>query len=375
MLTATPRAQIAMLRDHIIGVSPSLAKKYTTSMKLNLHKQMTNQEIADVLEFISQVLKAQGANRFRAGAYENAAAAIKVYPKELRDMFLSDPDFDKVPGVGETLNQKLTELFTTGNIKALQQYVAEVPAGTYPLVQVHGIGGKKALKLALQFGLDNEETAIAQLLTIAKQGQIRDLPGFGEKSEADIIEQLERHTAGQQRMSYNSARQIADKLIEQLTPCPDITRIEALGSLRRHAATVGDVDLGIAVKDMGRVKIYVKNLSIVKNVVVAGGELMRVFLDDSTQVDIKVSTDDKWGAFLQHFTGSKEHNIRLREYALDRNMSLSEHGIKRLDPVTKQEIELLTFTSEEEFYYTLGLEWVPPEERVGGEEIKKYQIK
>ena len=344
-------------------------------MQLKLSRQMTNEEIAEVLEFISQVLKAQGANRFRAGAYENAAASIRIYPKQLHDMFLTDPDFDKIPAVGETLTEKLTELFTTGNVKALQKYVENVPAGTYPLVQVHGIGGKRALFLAQHFNLNEENTTIGDLLKHAQAGHIAGLPGFGEKREKEIIQQLTEFSQGKKRMPYSIARQIADTIIGYLIKCEDITKIETLGSLRRQSPTVGDVDLGIAVKDIGRVKIFVNNVKIVKNVVVAGDGLIRVFLDDGTQVDIKVSSDEEWGSFLQHFTGSKEHNIKLREFALEKNLSLSEHGIKVLNPDTKQEIEMIRFSDEGEFYKALDLQWIPPQERVGADEIQQYLLK
>ncbi len=342
-------------------------------MKLKLHKHMTNEEISEMFEFISAMLKAKGEDRFRVSAYDNAAATIKIYPKQLHEMFLTDPDFDDVPGVGKILNQKLVELFTTGNIKALQEYVVNIPSGVYPLVKVHGIGGKKALNLATRFNLDDEATALATLLAHAKAGEIHDLPGFGEKSEQDIIGQLERHQ-DKPRMSYETAQQIANTLIEELQLCEDIAKVEALGSLRRKSTTVGDVDLGIAVKDMGRVKNYVKSMKSVRNVTVEGEGLIRIFLHDGTQVDIKVSSPTEWGAFIQHFTGSKEHNIKLREFALNQDKSLSEHGIKITDTISGEKI-VKTFASEEDFYNDLGIQWIPPEERLGKDEIKRYSIK
>jgi DNA polymerase (family X) len=342
-------------------------------MKLQLHKHMTNEEISDVFEFISELLKAEGANRFRVSAYENAAATIKIYPKQLHEMFLSDPDFNDIPAVGKTLNEKLVELFTTGNIKALQKYVTDVPDGVYPLVKVHGIGGKRALFLATHFNLNEEKTALKTLLEHAKAGDIQNLPGFGEKSEQDIIEQLEHHQE-KPRMTHEAAQAIADKLMGLLKQCEDIVTVETLGSLRRGTPTVGDVDLGIAVKDMGRVKNYVKTMDSVRNITVEGEGLIRIFLTDGTQVDIKVSSPVEWGAFIQHFTGSKEHNIKLREFALEQGKSLSEHGIKITDDISGEKIVKI-FADEKDFYNDLGLEWIPPEERVGKDEIKRYQMK
>lgn len=340
-------------------------------MQLVLHRKMSNQELSEVLNFISGVLALRKANPFRVRAYQNAAAVIEQYDRQLHEMFLTDPDFDKIPGIGDTLQTKLTELFTTGNIKAFQEYVSDIPAGTYVLDKVPGLGVKKAYKLATLFHLDNADTALADLLEVAKAGKIRDIEGFGEKSEADIIEAL-KFRIDKKRLPLAEAMAVATELLAELRQCPAVTRAEALGSLRRQLETVGDIDLGIAVSDIEIVKNYIKQLPHVKKVLVAGDQMIRVMLHDNHQVDIKVATPEEWGAFLQHFTGSKEHNIRLREFALKQGKSLSEHGIKVTDKegATHQE----KYPDEESFYLALGLNWIKPEDRVGRDEITKAKL-
>lgn len=330
-------------------------------MHLPLKKDLSNQEIADVFNFIAGVLALQKANPFRSRAYLNAASVIEQLEQPLSEMFLTNPDFDDLPGIGDTLQQKLVELFTTGNVKALQEYVADIPASVFVLDKVHGLGVKRGYVLAKAFHLDNADTAITDLIALAQAGKIRDLEGFGEKSEADILAALQAHVT-KKRLPYAVAKKIADQLVAELKECPDIAHIEVLGSLRRQLETIGDVDIGIAVKDMGRVKEFVKNMKSVKRIVVAGDQLMRVQLQDGNQVDIKVATPEEWGSFLQHFTGSKEHNIRLRELAIKQGKSLSEHGIK-------ENGQLKLFEDEKSFYADLGLPWIPPQDRVGGAEL------
>ncbi|HYD35595.1 MAG TPA: hypothetical protein VD999_06000 [Vitreimonas sp.] len=339
-------------------------------MQLTLHKHMTNQEIADLFNFIAGVLALKDSNVFRSRAYQNAATVIEQYPQPLHEMFLNNPDFDKLPGIGDTLSEKLGELFTTGSIKAFEKYVADLPAGMWPLFKLPGIGVKKAFVLAVHFKLDDEATALSKILEHAQQGEIRQLEKFGEKSEKDLISIIESYKP-KNRLPYMEAKQVADELKAELEKCEAISRVDVLGSLRRQSPTVGDIDLGIATDNMDLVKSFVKNMKIVKRVAAAGEQLIRIVMTNDYQADIKVSTPDEWGAFLQHFTGSKEHNIKLRELALKQGKSLSEHGIK--EEHNGQQI-LKKFADEEAFYKYLGLRWIEPSKRAGGEEIDQAKL-
>jgi len=349
-------------------------------MQLPLSQQMSNEEIAQAFSFISQVVGIDPKNANRARAYEEAGVVIHQLNHELVAYFArlkkADPKtaatefakaVDQLPGIGSSIAAKLVELFTTGQIQSFQKYVKELPAGMYPLMQLYSIGAKKALKLATEFHLDNPANAIPFLLTVAKEGKVRELAGFGAKSEQDLIDVLQQQYH-KGRIPVKQARQIAEQVQQALEKSKQVTQVSPLGSLRRGAETVGDVDLGVVAKDVLLLKTAIKEFPFVKKVLVAGDNMIRVILKDNFQVDIKLSPADEWGSFIQHFTGSKEHNIRLRELALKKDLSLSEHGIK-----IKQTGEMKKFADEKEFYHFLGFHLIPPAERVGGGEFEKYQ--
>lgn len=338
-------------------------------MKMSLSKNSTNQEIATALEFIAGVLDLQGANKFRVRAYDNAATVISQLDTSLKQMVNQKKDLTKIQGIGTTLAEKFEELFKTGSIKAFEEYTKEIPVGTYSLSQLHGLGVKKAYKIASAFNLENESVALNKTKQLALNNKIRNLDGFGEKSETDLITMIDNFTQ-KKRMPYNKARLIADNFIEQLKESDSILKAVALGSLRRKSNTIGDIDIGIITDNIGLVKSHVKSMKNVKRVSVSGSQLLRVFLNIDVQIDIKVSNQEEWGAFLQHFTGSKEHNIKLREFALKQGKSLSEHGIKKTASG-----EMTYYHTEEAFYDALRLNWIPPQDRIGRDEIESALIK
>lgn len=343
---------------------------------------MSNQEISRVFAFIGHVIGMQPGNHFRARAYDEASVIIAQLPYELSDKFAQlekelpgavaetfKQELDELPGVGDAISSKLTELFTTGNIEAFQKYVLEVPAGMYPLMQLHGIGAKKAFKLAVQFNLDTPETAVTELLTKAKHGLIRDLEGFGEKSEKALIESLEsQHQKA--RIPRDQALEVAERVKSALEDSPEIEDIAFLGSLRRGSETVGDIDVGVATKNPQKAVEAISQLPFVKRTLLSGEGLVSIVVDPGWQVDIKLSHPDDWGSFIQHFTGSKQHNIQMRERALKMGYSLSEHGVKMKDTG-----EIKHFASEEAFYNFLGLKHIPPAERIGKDELHTYILK
>jgi DNA polymerase (family 10) len=353
-------------------------------MKLPLNKKMSNEELKEVFSFISQVLGMDEQNRYRARAYEEAADIVHHLDYQLLDRFqdlhqeheleLADKKFhkqlEKLPGIGEAIADKLVELFSTGNIKAFQKYVKDMPGGMYPLVQLHGIGAKKGYKLAKQFNLNNPQTAIAELLTKAKHGQVQGLTGFGEKSERQLIAALEKQHQ-KARIPHDEAVRVAKQLEKVIRGEKSVKKVICLGSLRRGEKTVGDIDLGVATNDPKAVVSHViDNLKILKRVLVAGENLLSVVVTNEWQADIKFTNEQEWGSFIQHFTGSKQHNIKLREYAMKKGLSLSEHGIK-----IKETDQLKKFADEEEFYKFLGFKHIPPKERTGGDELDKYSLK
>jgi DNA polymerase (family 10) len=334
-------------------------------MQLNLRKDLSNQEIADLFEFIAAVLIVKQANPYRIRAYEVAGYAISQLPIDIVDMIRQHESIDEIPGIGEAISQKLHELVKTGHITAFEEYVQDIPAGMKSLLQVRGIGPKTAFLFSSLFHLHNEATALDEVKKLCEQHQISQLEHFGEKSENAILQAINDFKSTHNRLSYPIAKQQADELIGLLKKCSGIDKIEALGSLRRQSSTVGDIDLGLTVTNLDQVKSYVKNIANVKRVISIGDQMMRLILKNDLQVDLKIVPNAEWGSFIQHFTGSKAHNIKLREYANKLGYSLSEHGIKSIS-----DHEIITFTDEKEFYQFLKLKWIPPQDRKGEAEIE-----
>lgn len=346
---------------------------YYGIMKLKLTKTMTNGQIAEVFKFISEILGLEEGNLFRTKAYQEAAEVIAQWNEPLVDIYADHTDeeilqvFIDMPGIGEGIAKKLVELFSTGKIKSFAKYVEELPEGMFELCQVAGIGAKKAYRICSQLPV-HADRPLADVLALAKEGRIRKLEGFGEKSEAELIKAIENYQASC-RMPYEEANRLAEEIVWELKKDANLEKIEVLGSLRRKNSSIGDIDLGIVTNDLAATKEFVKNFKLAKRSVILGDGLMRLQLKNGHQVDIKVSPLNEWGSFLQHFTGSKEHNIKLRRFALSKGFSLSEHGI-----LIKATNEVLTFANETKFYNHLGLNLIPPAERIGGDEIERYQL-
>lgn len=350
-------------------------------MQLPLHPQMSNEEISQVFKFIGQILGMDEKNRFRARAYEEAGVVIHQLSEPLKDRLAKfqqqDPStakekfmaqLDELPSIGESISAKLFELLSTGKIKAFAKYTADLPGGMYPLVQLYGIGPKRALKLSQEFKLNNPDTAIEVLLKALKQGKLENVEGFGEKSTQELIKILEEQHQ-KSRIPRKQALEVANKLKQALLKIPQVKEIIFLGSLRRETATVGDLDFGAIITSLAPVKKAISQLKQVKRVLAAGENVIRFILTNAWQVDLKLSTPEEWGSFIQHFTGSKEHNIRLREFAMAKDLSLSEHGIKN-----KKTGKTKKFSTEKDFYHFLGLKLIPPQERIGKDEIEEYKI-
>ncbi len=310
-------------------------------------------------------MEIKGENKFGIRAYQNAMAAIDNLTSSVYDLW-ENGRLNEIAGVGAALQQHLTELFTKGVVTEWNNKKKDLPDGMFALLVLRGVGSKTAFKLAQHFKLNNREEALAKIKEIALNHEIQKLPGFGEKSEKDIlesIEQLKKSKNEKQRTLLVHAEEIATRVIEHLKQIPEVKQAYALGSLRRRAATVGDLDIAVASDDPEKVISHFVTFQEIKNIESQGDRMSTVILGNDTQVDVLVSDTNSYGSMLQHFTGSKQHNIKLRQHALDLGFSLSQYGMKHKG-------ELLKFSSEEKFYAQLGLQWVPPELREGKTEIE-----
>ncbi len=309
-------------------------------------------------------MEVKGYDKFRTRAYQNAIAAIDNLTMSVYELW-ENGRLSEIPGVGASLSGHIDEIFTVGKAKEFETLKENLPAGMFALLAVRGIGSKTAFKLAETFKLHDRETAIDMVKKAATEGKIREIPGFGIISEKDILEailELKKHKSVKERLLLVRAEEIVDRILNYMKKLDCVERIDALGSYRRRSPTVGDLDFAVATENGKEVIEHFVKFPEIKEVLSEGDKKASVVLHNGVQVDIMVSKKSSYGALLQHFTGSKQHNILLRTFALERGMSLSEKGIlvgKRLKEYEK----------EESFYKKLGLEYIPPELRHGQDEI------
>lgn len=329
---------------------------------------MTNLELAELLRKVAAAYQILDENRFKIIAYERAADSIEHLTSEAKDMW-DDGKLGEVPGIGEAIAKHLDELFRTGRITHFDAVMKRVPQAVFPLLLIPGIGPKKAYRLVTQLAINNEENAVHALEVAAQNNKIAPIEGFGEKSQEDILAAIQTYKRGaikENRMELSLADSIAQDVIayiKKLGPSV-VEKIDVLGSLRRHVSTIGDIDIAVATnKPEIVVSHFVKYPH--QKLIEKGPTGASLLLHNGKQVDLRVQEPDSYGAMLQYFTGSKNHNIKLRSYGLTKGKSLNEYGVK--DVKTGR---MRSFQTEEEFYKELGLSWIPPELREDKGEIE-----
>lgn len=334
---------------------------------------MTNQEIAQLLKKVSAAYQILGENRFRIIAYDKAADSIEHLTTDINDYWIAGT-LGEIAGVGKTIAEHIDEILKTGKNKHWESVFAKVPEAVFPLLFVPGIGPKKAYALVTILKLKNEKTAIIDLEKAAKAGKIEPLDGFGKRSQDVILEAIAAFKKGQikeNRMPLPYADAVATEVINYVSQGGHCLRINVLGSLRRKAATIGDIDIAVATNVPD--KVIDRFISFPhQKLIEKGPSGATILLSNGKQVDLRVQTPRAYGAMLQYFTGSKQHNIALREYALTKGLSLSEHGIKDIKTG-----KVRVFETEEQLYHHLGLEYIEPELREGRDEItmaKKHSL-
>ncbi len=327
---------------------------------------MTNGEIAALLRKVSAAYQIRNENRFKIIAYDRAADSIEHLTKPLRDI-QEEGKLEEIPGVGRGIADSLDELLRTGRVRHFEEELGKVPEAVYPLLLVPGLGPKKAYRLVHELGLSSAKTAVSDLKKAVQGGRVASLEGFGERSEEVILSAIDAYERGaikENRMVLPEADAIAQEVLAHLRKHPAVKKADVLGSLRRKMATIGDVDISVAT-DKGEAVVE-HFLSFPHDKVIDKGPSGATFLTASGhQVDMRVQKPEGYGAMLQYFTGSKNHNIQLRAHALTHGLSLSEHGIKSVKTG-----KLTRYATEEEFYKKIGLPWIPPELREDKGEIE-----
>ena len=331
---------------------------------MSVHK-FTNSEIIQILKEVVAAMEVKGDTFFKVRAYHTAIASIDTLTNSVLELW-ENKRLGEIPGVGQALIDHLNELFTTGKVREFEKKKEGLPEGMFELIGLRKVGAKTAFKLASAFGLKHRETALEEVKSLASAGKIRELDGFSEKSEANIldaIENLKMHKSEKKRTLLAVAEKVVERIKSYMEENPAVEYCEAMGSFRRRAATIGDLDFAVASENIEETIAYFLKFPEIKEVLSQGDKKASVVLKNDLQVDLRVIQKKELGSMLQYFTGNMQHNVILRQYALQNGMSLSEYGIKY-----KEKLE--EFAHEEDFYKRLGLQYIPPELRHGRNEVE-----
>jgi DNA polymerase (family 10) len=318
-----------------------------------------NADIAAVFEEIADLLEIRGDNPFRIRAYRNAARTVSEFPRDLQTLVKQGEALPKLPGVGTDLEAKIREICTTGTCAALEKLHREMPAAITELLKIPGLGPKRVR--LLHDALDVE--TVDDLRRAARSGKIREVPGFGEKTEAQILQALEERSLGEQRFKLATAAQYGEALVAHLKAVRGVSKVTIAGSYRRMRETVGDLDILVAARAGAAVMERLRRYDEVKEVLASGETRSSVVLKSGLQVDVRLVPEESYGAALHYFTGSKAHNIAIRRIGQERGLKINEYGVFRGE-------KRIAGDTEESVFEAVGLPFIPPELRENRGEIE-----
>ena len=319
---------------------------------------MDKDQVAEILVEIGTLLELKGENPFKTRAYMNAARTIESLSEPLAKI-VAEKRLGEIKGIGEALEQKITELVETGKLAYYDELKASIPPGLIAMLEISGLGPKKIQALNKKLGVDSVE----KLEAACKAGKVAELDGFGEKTQANILEGIERRRTYASKHLLSDTLAAAEPLLESLREHPEVIRCSAAGSLRRFKEVIGDIDLLASSKKPAEViEFFVSQPGIIK--VTAKGETKAsVILEGGIQCDLRVVSDKEFPFALAYFTGSKEHNIVMRQRAIQRGLRLNEYGLFKSKEETRDPKLLVPCRDEEEIFAKLDLPFIPPELR------------
>ena len=315
---------------------------------------MNNDKIAATLSQLADLLEFTGANAFRLRAYRNGARVIKDLPDSIASMLERGDDLTKLDGIGKGVAQKCAELVESGKLQQLEEVLETVPRTVLDLLNIPKLGPKKAAVLFKELNIETLE----QLKAACEAEKVRELSGFGAKTEEQILEGIEIAAAANQRILWAEADDIASRLRAHMKKCKQVRQLEFAGSYRRGKETVGDLDMLVTSSDGEKVMDHFEKFEGFGSIIVRGETKMSVRLENEFQIDLRVVPDESFGAALQYFTGSKEHNVILRGKAKQNGLKINEWGVYRLE-----DDEWIAGKSEADVYATLDLPVFDPETR------------
>ncbi|MFG6493930.1 DNA polymerase/3'-5' exonuclease PolX [Fictibacillus sp. UD] len=323
---------------------------------------VNKKEVVRTLEQIALYLEILGENSFKVSAYRKAANALESDERTMDEI----GDVSKLKGIGKGTATVIVEMMEKGESDLLVELQEKVPSELITLLQVPNLGGKKIAKLYSELGITNIES----LKEACENGKVRELAGFGAKTEEKILSSLKDLGKRPERLPIAYMLPIAEKIELQLKRMTNIEKFSRAGSLRRYRETIKDLDFIISSKNPEKVKEQLLNLEGVIDVIASGGTKVSVVLDEnlSVSVDFRIVEPQQFATTLHHFTGSMEHNVKMRQLAKARGEKISEYGVENIETG-----EVKTFETEEEFYSHFDLNWIPPEARETGDEIELFK--
>jgi DNA polymerase (family 10) len=321
---------------------------------------MDNAAIARTLEEVADILEIKNENPFRIRAYRNAVRTIQIQTTPLARLVAENRPLTDLPGIGKEMANHIREMVETGTLGYRDELLAEVPRSVVELMRLPAVGPKKAKKLWDELQI----STVDELEEAAKAGRIARIAGFGEKSQQKILAGIEDHRQHTSRMLLADAEQFVEPLLDWLRQAPGLERLEVAGSYRRRRETVGDIDLLAVAQQPAAVMKHFLGHAWIEKVAMSGDTRATVTLGSGLQVDLRAVAPESYGAALVYFTGSKEHNVKLRRRAVERGLRISEYGVFQEDDTW------IAGREEEDVYAAVGLAWIPPELREDQGEIE-----
>lgn len=323
-------------------------------------------EIIEILDLIGTMLEIKGENPFKVRAYFSGSRILQTMEEDLGSV-IEEGRLGDVPGIGKALTEKIETLFKTGELEFFDKLKDSVPSGLLDLLEVPGLGGKKINALHQKLGVDSIES----LTQLCNEGKIAELKGFGEKTQAKILSGIENREAYAARHLWWNARKVADRILPGLRSIPGVERVEAAGSLRRGVETVGDLDFLVASSNPEPIMDWFTKMDGIVEITAHGDTKSSVRFDDGMQADLRVVPSEQFFFALHHFTGSKDHNVRMRQKALSLGLSLSEWGLRpEKEKDSSRNVGTVEAHSEEDIFKALGLQYIPPALREGLGEVE-----
>src|SRR3989344_495268 len=335
-----------------------------------MESRYSNAFVSKLLKEVAAAYEVTGEDRFRIRAYQNAATAIEHATSEVKDLW-EEGKLTEIPGIGSSIAGHLDEYFRTGKVRHFEASFNKLPGGMFGLFGIHGIGAKTAYRLAKELNIKRREDSLEVVKKAALEGKISQIEGFGERKEKEILEAIEKlkpNKEGRKRLLLPTASWVSEKISNYMRGIKEVLDIKPLGSLRRRVVTVGDIDFAVSTRSANKVIDHFVSFPDTSEILNKGDVKASILLKSGVRVDLMTEKPDAFGALLQHFTGSKAHNISLRKFALEKSYSLSEHCIKVKGKVKE-------FSDEESFYSFLGLAYIEPELREDSGEIEAAKVK